>query len=125
VDFRIEWLPSPSFHKKLDPFTDYSGQKDVVAIKPSGFFETDNPFLKAIEFQIGYYTRGYKEVDRPYFSGEKRYAYVAIGLNMTYLVEKITGHTTYGIFEYYQVPYTYIPSEPKSFDRSRPWPWDD
>jgi uncharacterized protein YfiM (DUF2279 family) len=124
VDFRTEWIPSPSFHERWDPFTDYSGQKNVIALKPSGFFETENPFWKAIEFQLGYYTRGYKEIDRPYFSGEKRYAYVAIGLNMTYLVEKITGHTTYGIFEYYQVPYTYIPSEAKSFDRSRPWPWD-
>jgi hypothetical protein len=109
VDFRIEWVPSSSFHEKWDPFTDYSGQKNVVALKPSGFFKTEDPFWKAIEFQVGYYTRGYAEVDRPYLHGEKRYGYVAIGLNMTYLIEALTGHTTWGVFEYYQVPYTYLP----------------
>jgi hypothetical protein len=110
VDFRIEWLPSPSFHEKWDPFTDYSGQKNVVALKPSGFFHTEEPFWNAIEFQIGYYTRGYEGRDRDYFHSEKRYGYVAIGLNMTYLVEKLSGHTTWGAFEYYQVPYTYLPA---------------
>jgi hypothetical protein len=116
VDFRVEWLPSPSFHKKWDPFTDYSGQRNVFALKPAGFLKTEAPFWKAVEFQMGYYTRGYKEIDRPYFNGEKRYAYVAIGLNMTYLVETLTGHTTYGIFEYYQTPYTYLPVDTEKFD---------
>jgi hypothetical protein len=108
VDFRLEWFPSKSFHKKWDPFTDYSGQKNVVALKPSGFFDTEDPFWKAIEFQIGYYTRGYEGVDRPYYPHENRNLYVAIGLNMAYLVEKFTGHTAYGLLEYYQVPYTYM-----------------
>jgi hypothetical protein len=110
VDFRIEWAPSASFHKKWDPFTDYSGQKNVLAFKPSGFFNTEEPLWKAIEFQIGYYTRGYQDRHKASFDGGKRYGYVAIGLNMTYLIERLTGHTSWGLFEYYQVPYTYLPA---------------
>ncbi len=109
VDFRVEWIPSASFHEKWDPFTDYSGQRNVLAFKPGGFLNTKDPFWNLIEFQVGYYTRGYASIDRPYFHSEKRYVYAALGLNMTYLVETLTGHTTWGVFEYYQVPYTYVP----------------
>ena len=115
VDFRLEWLPSPTFHEKWDPFTDYSGQKSVFALKPSGFFQTEDPFWKTIEFQVGYYTRGYASRERAYFNGEKRYGYIGIGLNMSYLLERLTGRRDWDIFEYYQVPYTYV-SASKGFD---------
>jgi len=110
VDFRWEWFPSPAFRHgdETDIFTDYSGQKYLLAFKPDGFLKTGDPVLKALEFQIGYYTRGYASSDEDYFSNRHRYGYIGIGLNVTYLLERLTGHRAAGLFDYYQVPYTYI-----------------
>lgn len=110
VDFRMEWFPSFSFRNggKDDPFTDYSGQKYLLAFKPNGFFKTGDPILKAFEVHLGYYTRGYTSDDL-HFDGKHRFGYIAIGLNMTYLLEKLTGDRASGVFDYIQVPYTYIP----------------
>ena len=109
VDFRMEWFPSTSFRhgERDDPFTDYSGQKYLLAFKPDGFIKTRNPVLKALEVHLGYYTRGYTSDDLHY-NGKHRFGYIAIGLNVTYLMEKLTGHRASGVFDYIQVPYTYI-----------------
>ena len=113
-DFRMEWFPSPALRDGdwSSPFTDYSGQKYLIALKPDGFLKTGNPILKALEIHLGYYTRGYKERER-YFSSENRYTYVGIGLNMTYLIEKLTGHRAWGVFDYFQIPYTDVPFSSK------------
>jgi hypothetical protein len=110
VDFRVEWFPSPAFRHgdETDVFTDYSGQKYLLAIKPDGLLKTGDPVLKALEFQVGYYTRGYASSDEKYFSNRHRYGYIGIGLNVTYLLDKFTGHRAAGVFDYYQVPYTYL-----------------
>jgi hypothetical protein len=110
VDFRWEWFPSPAARKgdRFDVFTDYSGQKFLLAFKLGGWLQTDNPILKALEVQVGYYTRGYVSGDDDYFDGKHRYGYVGIGLNMTYVLEKLTHHRAKGVFDYIQVPYTYI-----------------
>ena len=76
-----------------------------------GWLRTGNPILKALEVQMGYYTRGYVSGDDDDFNGQHRYGYVGIGLNMTYLLERLTGHRAWGVFDYYQVPYTYLPAE--------------
>jgi len=112
IDFRMEWFPSPSvLHaERLDLLTDYSGQKYLLAFKLDGWLRTGSPILKALELQVGYYTRGYVDEDEQFFHGERRYGYVGIGLNMTYLLEQLTGHRAAGIFDYYQVPYTYLPA---------------
>ncbi len=108
-DFRMEWFPSPAFRHgdRSDPFTDYSGQKYLIALKPDGFLKTDNSLIKAVAIHFGYYSRGYGE-DKRYFSSENRYTYVRVGLNMTYILEQLTGHRAGGIFDYIQVPFTYI-----------------
>ena len=110
VDFRMEWFPSPSLRNgdRDDPFTDYSGQKYLLAFKTDGFVKTKNPLLKALEVHLGYYTRGYTANDDLHFDGKHRFGYIGIGLNVTYLLEKLTGHRASGIFDYIQVPYTYI-----------------
>ena len=110
VDFRLEWLPSPAFRHgdRSDLFTDYSGQKYLIALKPDGFLKTDSSLLKLMELHFGYYSRGYTAGDEYYFKSKHRYGYFGIGLNITYLLEQITGHRAGGIFDYFQVPYTYI-----------------
>ncbi|MBL7186021.1 MAG: DUF2279 domain-containing protein, partial [Phycisphaerae bacterium] len=114
VDFRLEWYPSPAFRHgdRSDPFTDYSGQKYLFALKPDGFLKTNNPLLKSIEIQLGYYSRGYGE-DRRYFNSESRHSYFGIGLNVTWLLGQFTGHRAGGIFDYVQVPGAYISASSK------------
>jgi hypothetical protein len=115
VDFRWEWFPSPSVRsgERFDVLTDYSGQKFLLAFKLDGWLRTGNPILKATEVQVGYYTRGYVSRDELHFDGQHRYGYVGIGLNMTYLLDQLTGHRAGGIFDYIQVPGTYISSSSK------------
>jgi uncharacterized protein YfiM (DUF2279 family) len=111
VDFRLEWIPSPALRRgeDLDLTTDYSGHKYILAFKPGGMLESDDFFLNALEIHMGYYTRGYKSADERYFNEKNRYLYAGIGLNVTYLLERYTGTRAYGIFDYIQVPFTYLP----------------
>jgi len=108
VDFRLEWIPTKQVRKgeRMDPFTDYSGQKYLLAFNPGGILKSDNPLLRALEFHLGYYTRGYMSGDERYFSRERRFGYIGIGLNVTYLLEQITGHKAANVFDYIQVPFT-------------------
>jgi uncharacterized protein YfiM (DUF2279 family) len=105
-DYRLEWVPSRDFGEgNADPFTDYSGQKNIIALKPAGILKSDNPLLKSIELNVGFYTRGYEDN----FHAHKRYMFCGIGLNVTYILEQLTGHRLGGVFDYVQVPFTYIP----------------
>jgi len=110
VDFRWEWFPSPAVREgeRFDILTDYSGQKFLLAFKLDGWLRTGNPIMKALEVQAGYYTRGYVSGDDDFFDGQHRYGYIGIGLNVTYLLDRLTGHRAAGVFDYYQVPYTYV-----------------
>jgi hypothetical protein len=63
-----------------------------------------------MEIHSGYYTRGYGE---KYASSLDRFTYIGVGLNVTYLLEQLTGNRAGGIFDYIQVPYTYISSSSK------------
>ena len=112
VDFRWEWFSSPAARSgdRFDILTDYSGQKFLFAFKLDGWLRTGSPILKALEVQLGYYTRGYVSGDDDFFDGQHRYGYVGIGLNVTYLLEKLTSHRAWGIFDYYQMPYAYLPA---------------
>ncbi len=113
VDFRWEWFPSPAARsgERFDILTDYSGQKFLFAFKLDGWLRTGSPILKALELQVGYYTRGFVSGDDDDFDGKHRYGYVGLGLNVTYLLERLTGHRAYNVFDYYQVPYTYLPTK--------------
>jgi hypothetical protein len=105
-DYRLEWVPSKVFRNgDADPFTDYEGQKYLIALKPDGILKTDNSLLKAIELDFGFYTRGYDV----HGGNPRRYIFYGVGLNMTYIIEQLTGHQLGGIFNYLQVPFTYIP----------------
>lgn len=113
VDFRLEWIPSPAVRHgdRFDVFTDYSGQKYLLAFKVDGFLHTDDPILKALELHVGYYSRGYGDQDEKYFDNMTRHGYIGIGLNVSYMLEKLTGHRAANVFDYIQVPYTYISTD--------------
>jgi hypothetical protein len=103
VDFRIEYIPNV---EESDIFTDYEHQKFLMAVKLNGFdFLRNNIFLKYLELQVGYYTRGYADDE----STKHRYVYGAVGLNLSKLFTDVCFPRFAKIFNYYQVPYTYVP----------------
>jgi len=112
VDFRWEYFPSETFRKGRvrDPLTDYSGSKYVLAWKPDGIFRTDS-WLKYLEIHTGYFTRGFAKEDKEFFPEEDRTWYVGVGVSVTELVGIFTDHPAKNVFNYYQVPYTYLPYE--------------
>jgi hypothetical protein len=107
VDLRLEYLPN--FNSEGDIFTKYDSMKYVMAIKFSGFESMNDNFLKYGELQLGYYTRGYEnEIDYPQ---EERIGYVGIGINVAEVLKAAGWLKTSKVFNYYQLPYTYIPFE--------------
>ena len=107
VDLRLEYLPN--FRSEGDIFTKYDSMKYLVAVKFSGFESINDSFLKYGELQLGYYTRGYEnEIDYPQ---KERIGYVGIGINVAEVLKEIGWLKTSKIFNYYQLPYTYIPFE--------------
>ncbi len=117
IDYRLEYIPSgdkDGFH----PFTDYSGQKYVLAFKLSGFDLCQNTPLRFFELQGGYFARGFTEKEEGRGEPLRREPYVAIGINLSELLFSNTrvGKTKIGgyaarFFEYVQIPYTYVASE--------------
>ncbi len=113
IDLRVEYLPSAGM-KGIHPMTDYSGYKYLAVLKPAGFTSLKNSFLKYFEFQLGYYTRGFKKEDAPYFDQRESTLYTAISINLSELIFKNIHpkhhNTTQPIdsfFKYYQMPGIY------------------
>ncbi len=105
VDLRLEYLPN--FQGEEDFFTKYDSMKYIMAIKFSGFESTNSSFLKYGELQLGYYTRGYQnELDYPQ---KERIVYIGIGINVAEILKAAGWIKTSKIFNYYQLPYTYVP----------------
>jgi len=99
IDFRFEYISNVDYNNFFD---DYSNQFYSVVLKLDGFDAIENTFLKYIEFQAGYYSRGYDtdEVER------KRAVYASIGFNFSRLLNQNGWKKTGKVLEYIQVPYT-------------------
>ena len=112
IDFRLEYFPSDGLikKKKIDFTTDYDGMKFLVALKLDGFDFIKNKYLKYLELHLGYYVRGYKWETGP-VSDRSRNIYVGVGLNISKIVKDLSFEKTSRFFNFYQVPYTYIPIE--------------
>ncbi|GBE05200.1 MAG TPA: DUF2279 domain-containing protein [Nitrospirae bacterium] len=112
IDFRLEYFPSEGLIKKekIDFTTDYDGMKFLVAVKLDGFDFVKNKYLKYLELQLGYYTRGYKWETGP-VSDRSRNIYVAVGLNISKIANDLSFKKTSRFLNYYQIPYTYLPLE--------------
>lgn len=97
IDSRFEYV-----HEVAYNFNDYSNQFYSVVLKLDGFDYIENTFLKYIDFQAGYYSRGYDtdEVEK------KRAVYAGIGFNFSRLLNQNGWKKTGRVLEYIQVPYT-------------------
>lgn len=116
LDFRMEYQPSG--YKDFRPFSDYSGQKYLLAFKLGGIPTLRETPLRYLELQTGYYTRGFSKAERDAGLDRSRHSFVGIGLNLNELIfgrrsEAESGMTHAGrlFFEQVQLPDTAVRSE--------------
>jgi hypothetical protein len=64
LDFRLEYVPSGNDKDFFRPYSDYSGQKYVLALKLSGFERFEDTPLRFVELQAGYFARGFTDKER-------------------------------------------------------------
>lgn len=114
LDFRMEYLTASKYHE-WGPFTDYDGQKYLLALKFSGFEKLEETPLRYLELQAGYYTEGYTDETRKNDVDPKRVPYLAVGLNLNELLgmapevrNTMPGEAASTLLEYWQPPYTYV-----------------
>lgn len=106
IDLRIEYWPSSGPEKNKDIVADYSGMKHLMALKFSGFDWSQGNPLQYLEWQLGYYSRGYRSFDK----GEReRVVYTALGINLSRFLDPDQWKYTSLTLRYLQVPYTYAP----------------
>lgn len=101
IDVRIEY--SPNF-KESDIFTDYGHMKFLVAAKLDGFDSITNKYLKYMDIQLGYYTRGFSEEN----GIKTRNIYVGVGINLSKIFNQLAYPKLASFFNYYQAPFTYV-----------------
>ena len=105
VDLRLEYIPD--FDAEVDFFTQYNSMKYMMALKFSGFDSMEDTPMKYFELQVGYYTRGYSESEN--YESKERVLYAGIGINSSEVLKAMGWEKTSKIFNYYQLPYTYVP----------------
>lgn len=115
IDLRVEWIPDFSkLGKDTDFTTDYENMKHLIAFKGSGVNAFEDTLAEYLEMHFGYYARNFHDNGHP---GEnhpipvdetERYFYVAVGLNLSFVLEPAIGGFS-KVFNYYQMPYTYLP----------------
>jgi len=114
IDLRLRYQRSTQpdgTRTSFDPFSDYEGQTYLIVAKASGIQTLrDNPFLKYLEFSVGYSARGFD----PRAPEPKRYFNYGIGINVGALIEDfLLKDASAGVkaanrwfFEYFQLPGT-------------------
>lgn len=109
VDYRMEYKPSG--YKGFRPFSDYEGQKYLLALKLSGFKSLKQSPLRYFELQAGYYSRGFSKEARNDGQTRRQYGFVGIGVNLTqlffgYPLETDRDYAKIGrlVFEHIQIP---------------------
>jgi hypothetical protein len=87
LDLRVEYSPSKGM-KGFHPITDYSGMKYIAVAKLSGIDLFKDTPLKYVEFQLGYYSRGFNKDDRPYINYKTTETFIGLSLNLSELIFK-------------------------------------
>ncbi|MDH5387837.1 MAG: YfiM family protein [Gammaproteobacteria bacterium] len=101
IDLRLEYGIHPNNN---DLTTDYENHKYLLALKLNGFEYFRNSFMKHIELQVGYYSRGF---DDPLATRERN-LFFGIGLNLTDLFRRHSYKKTATVLRYIQIPGTNI-----------------
>jgi len=101
IDFRVEYLPD---FQEADIITDYERMRFLVALKLDGFDAVTNEYLKYLELHLGYYVDGYQEAG----DDRSRNIYAGVGINLSKIFRDLSCPKTAKVFNYYQLPYTYI-----------------
>lgn len=105
IDLRMEYVPRSG---EADFLTAYENMKFLVAVKLDGFDAIhDNPYLKYLELHLGYYVDGYKEPG----DERSRHLYTGVGINLSRIFNDLSYPKTATVFNYLQLPYTYIKIE--------------
>jgi hypothetical protein len=108
IDLRVEYNPFLGGDHEFDVTTDYDRLSYLIAFKAEGFDFIENPYFKYLELHVGFRARNY--ADYPSETGvdlRKQFLYVGIGLNLSKLLRP---YLDVPIFNYLQVPYTYVPA---------------
>ena len=111
LDFRMEYQSSG--YKGYRPFSDYSGQKYLLALKLGGFKALrDSPF-RYLELQTGYYTRGFSKSEQANGLERSRNSFIGVGVNLNELLfgrraseEPALKNAGRLFFEHIQIPHT-------------------
>jgi hypothetical protein len=104
IDFRMEYTPEFS-SRDFGFSTNYERQRFLIALKADGFDFIKNKYLRYLEFQLGYYARGYKDYEEGGPDDRRRKIYVGLGFNVSRVVQKFVNTR---IFDYVQIPYTSV-----------------
>jgi hypothetical protein len=104
IDFRMEY--TPEFNS--DDFgilTNYERQRFLVVAKADGFDFIKNPYLRYLEFHVGYSARGYDDYQVGGPDDRHRSIYIGLGFNLSKLLQK---YVDTRVLDYIQIPYTSV-----------------
>lgn len=111
MDFRLAYRPSG--YEGFQPFTDYAGQKYLLAWKLAGVAPLRDTPLRFAELHLGYYTRGFSDAEQDAGLTPTRRGFVGVGLNLSELFwgrrsASESGWRSAGrlFLEHIQLPYT-------------------
>ena len=108
VDIRLEYLPTQDYLSGGDNTTDYSGMRHLIAFKLAGFESLKHTYWSLIEFQTGFYSRGYRSYDT---EDKSQHIYAGVGLSLSNLADKTNINVLKNLFEFYQPGHTYTQSD--------------
>ena len=104
IDFRLEITPKFD-SQDLQFGTNYERYLYLLVAKADGFDFIENPYLRYLEFHLGYSARGYADYKQGGPDDRHRDIYAGIGFNVSKLLQKYVKTT---VLDYIQLPYTSI-----------------
>ena len=108
VDVRFEYWPSGRSEGRTDFTTDYSSMRHLIALKLLGFDALKHTPLSLVEFQVGYYSRGFRSYDTV---EESQHLYVGVGISLADLARRSEINVLKNTFEFYQPGHTYVETD--------------
>ncbi len=108
IDVRFEYWPSGNSKGRTDFTTDYSSMRHLIALKLLGFDALKHTPLSLVEFQVGYYSRGFRSYDTV---EESQHLYVGVGISLADLARHSEINVLKNTFEFYQPGHTYVETD--------------